>query len=50
MGTYLEQVHREVLLKDKELLVNNMKGVLSSRLSENRNRAVPDVFIPQNWL
>ena len=50
LGTYLEQVHREVVLKDKELLVNNMKGVLSSRLSENRNRAVPDVFIPQNWL
>jgi hypothetical protein len=50
LGTYLEQVHREVVLKDKELLVNNMKGVLRSRLTENRNRAVPDVFIPQNWL
>jgi hypothetical protein len=50
LGTYLEQVHREVVLKDKELLVNYMKGVLRSRLTENKSRAVPDVFIPQNWL
>ena len=50
LGTYLEQVHREVVLKDKELLVNYMKGVLRSRLTANKNRAVPDVFIPQNWL
>ena len=50
LGTYLEQVHNEVMLKDKELLVNTLKGVLRSKLVQNRNKAVPDVFIPQNWL
>ena len=38
LGTYFEQVHMEVVLKDKDLLM------------QNRSRAVPDVIIPQNWL
>ena len=50
MGTYFEQVHMEVVLKDKDLLVNTLKGVLRARLMQNRSRAVPDVIIPQNWL
>ena len=36
--------------KEKELLVNTLKGVLKSRLSQNRSRAVPSVLLPQNWL
>ena len=50
LGTYLEQVHLEVDLKDKELLVNTLKGVLGARLMQKRSRAVPDVIIHQNWL
>ena len=50
LGTFLEQVHKEVMQKEKELLVNTLKGVLKSRLSKNRSRAVPDVLLPQNWL
>jgi hypothetical protein len=50
LGTFLEQVHKEVMLKEKELLVNTLKGVLRSRLTQNRSRAVPDVLLPQNWL
>ena len=50
MGTFLEQVLKEVMLKEKELLMNTLKGVLRSRLTQNRSRAVPDVLLPQNWL
>jgi hypothetical protein len=50
LGTFLEQVHKEVMLKEKELLVNTLKGVLTSRLTQNRSRAVPDVLLPQNCL
>ena len=31
----VEQVHKEVMLKEKELLVNTLKGVLKSRLTQN---------------
>ena len=50
LGTFLELVHREVMVKGKELLVNTLKGVLRARLTQNRSRAVPDVLLPQNWL
>ena len=50
MGTFLELVHREVMVKGKELLVNTLKGVLQAKLTQNRSRAVPDVLLPQNWL
>jgi hypothetical protein len=50
LGTLLEQVLKEVMLNEKELLVNTLKGVLKSRLAQNRSRAVPDVLLPQNWL
>ena len=48
LGTFLEQVHKEVMLKEKELLVNTLKGVLRSRLTQNRSKAVPDVLLPQS--
>ena len=50
LGTFLELVHREVMVKGKELLVNTLKGVLQAKLTQNRSRAVPDVLFPQNWL
>ena len=50
LGTFLEQVHKEVMLKEKELLVHTLKGVLKSRLTQNKIRAVPDVLLRQNWL
>ena len=50
LGTFLELVHREVMVKGKELLVNTLKGVLRARLTQNRSRAVPDVLLHQNWL
>ena len=50
LGTFLEQVHSEVMLKGKDLLVDTLKGVLRSRLTQNRSRAVPFVFLPHDWL
>ena len=50
LGTFLEQVHSEVMLKGKDLLVDTLKGVLRFRLTQTRSRAVPFVFLPQNWL
>ena len=49
LGNFLEQVHREVMSKEKELLVSTRKGVLRARLTQNLSRAVPNVLLPQNW-
>ena len=43
LGTYVELVDREVVLKDKELLVNTLIGVLKTKTESARNRAVPQV-------
>ena len=50
LGTFLEQVHREVMSGEKELLVSTLRGVLRARVTQNRSRAVPHVLFPQNWL
>ena len=44
--TYLELVDKEVILKQKELLVNTVEGVLHSKIESVRRRAVPQVHIP----
>ena len=45
LGTYLELVDREVVSKQKELLVDTVLGVLKSRNVYVRRRAVPQVQI-----
>ena len=50
LGTFLEQVDREVSCKGKELLVCALNGVLRARLTQNRSIVVPDVLLTQNWL
>ena len=45
MGTYVELVDREVVLKEKELLVNTLIGVLRTKTESTRTRAVPQVLI-----
>ena len=44
-GTFLELVDKEVISKQKELLVNTLRGVLRPRLESNTNRAVPPVLL-----
>ena len=41
LGTFPELVDREVICKQKELLVNTVRVVLRARLEHNTNRAVP---------
>ena len=45
LGTYVELVDREAVVKQKELLVNTVIGVLQTRSVSARNRAVPQVQI-----
>ena len=46
LGTYAELVDREVVLKQKELLVNTVIGVLKTKTESARRRAVPQADIP----
>ena len=45
MGTYVELVDREVVLKERELLVDTLIGVLKTKNERARSRAVPQVQI-----
>ena len=43
LGTYVELVDREAVLKQKELLVNTVISVLMNKSEYARSRAVPQV-------
>ena len=45
LGTYVELVDRESVLKQKELLVNTVIGVLQTKTVSARSRAVPQAHI-----
>jgi hypothetical protein len=45
LGIYVELVDREVVLKEKELLVDTLIGVLRTKTVSARSRAVPQVQI-----
>ena len=45
LGTYVELVDREVVLKERELLVDTLIGVLRTKTESARSRAVPQVQI-----
>ena len=47
LGTYVELVDKEVVLKQKkELLVNTVLGVLKAKSEYTRRRAVPQTLLP----
>ena len=46
LGTYVELVDKEVALKQKELLVNTVIGVLKAKSEYTRWRAVPQTLLP----
>ena len=46
LGTFVQLVDRETILKQKELLVNTVIGVLKNKSEYARRRAVPQVHIP----
>ena len=47
MGTYLEQVHSEVMLKDKELIMN-IAVCLEIQAYPEQKRVVPGVLLSQS--
>ena len=46
LGIYVELVDTETVVKQKELLVNTVKGVLQSKSECVLRRAVPQVQLP----
>ena len=50
LGTYVEIVDREVVIKEKELLVNTLIGVLITKTESARIRAVPRIHIALTML
>ena len=50
LGTYLELVDKEVVSKQKELMVGTVRGVLRAKVENMTSRAVPDIHFPLGWL
>ena len=50
LGTYMELVDNEVTSRQKELLVGTLRGVLGAKLRHMASRAVPEIYLPLNWL
>ena len=46
LGTFVELVDVETVHKQKDLLVDTVKGVLSNKLECMQRRAVPQVHLP----
>ena len=46
LETFVKLVERETILKQKELLVNTVIGVLKNKSEYTRRRAVPQVQLP----
>ena len=46
LRTFVELVDREIVLKNKDLLVNTVMGVLRNKLESMQRRAVPQVNLP----
>ena len=49
LGTYVELVDKEAVLKQKGLLVNTVIGVLQTKTVSARSRAVPQAHITLAW-
>ena len=50
LGNYMELVDTEVTVKQKELLVGTVKGVLRAKVGQITSRAAPEIHFPQGWL
>ena len=50
VSTYVELVNRDVMCKQKELLVGSLKGVLRAKIEYLSNRAVSEIHLPLGWL
>ena len=50
IGTYMDLVDQEVVIKQKELMVGTVKGVLRAKVGSLTSRAVPEIYFPPGWL
>ena len=50
LGVFMELVDREVVGKQKELMVGTVRGVLQAKVSQIASRAAPEIHLPQGWL
>ena len=50
LGTYMELVDKEVVGKQKELMVGMVRGVLRAKVEHLTRRAVPEIHFPLGWL
>ena len=48
--TFLELVEREVAVKQKELMVGTVRGVLRAKVEQLSIRAVPQITFPPGWI
>ena len=46
LGTYMELVDKEVVGKQKELMVGTVRGVLRAKVGHNASRAVSEIHLP----
>ena len=50
LGTYLELLDKEVVAKQKELMVGTVRAVLRAKVEHMASRAVPEIDFPPSWL
>ena len=50
LSTYTELVDREVVGKQKELMLGTLRGVLRAKVEQLGSRAVPEIHFPPGWL
>jgi hypothetical protein len=50
LGTYMELVDKEMVGKQKELMVGTVRGVLRAKVEQLTSRAVPEIHLPLGWL
>ena len=49
LGTYMELVDKEAVIKRKELLVGTVKGVLKAKVGQIASRAAPEIIFAEGW-
>ena len=50
LSTYTELVDREVVGKQKDLMLGTLRGVLKAKAEQLGSRAVPEINFPPDWL
>ena len=47
---FMELVHTEVSVKQKELMVGTVRGVTRAKVEQLPSRAAPEIHLPLGWL